>query len=154
MIIAVYFVRTAGKISRRRFVEYLENEGFVCEVDEITDNAKVLNSRFPIIINATDKKYTILHTVTSSAAAAASDLLISEEEFYVLYKKGNCNYKEYLSAIRQVLLRYGYTDREIAEYFARPDIERIIKGFFADYKIGFEDSTPKAAATCLDLEFE
>jgi hypothetical protein len=87
MIITVYFVRTTEKASRRQLVDYLESEGFVCEEDEATGRAKVLNSRFPLRINETEMTYSMLHNVTCAAAAAASGILISEEEFYELYNE-------------------------------------------------------------------
>lgn len=148
------FVNPKHETSRKDLIDYLEDEGFECEEDDITDRQIVLESRFPVVIDVFNKSYTILHTITSSAAAASSDILISEEEFYVLYKGPECTCEEYLAAVWNALIRYKYSDEEIAEFFASPEIEKVLMSNYADYLIGLEGCTPSQTANCLDLMYE
>lgn len=149
-----YFVYTARRATRRKLVEFLESEGFKCEVDSVTDRRTVLGSRLPVAIYATDKRYAMLHNVTCAAGAASRHLLISEEEFYVLYKGGNCTREEYQGAVRKALQRYRYTVGQIDEFFARPDVERLLRCNYADYIIGLEGCSPMATAESIELKIE
>ncbi len=80
------YVRTEDVKARERLISFLEGEGFRCEEDELTDRQAVLGSRLPVIVDMTNKVYSVIHTVTSAAAAVSSDAVISEEVFYDDYK--------------------------------------------------------------------
>ncbi len=152
----VYYVRTASSESRLRLVDYIESEGFSCEVDEVTNRDIVLESRYPVVINAVGKVYSMLHNTTTAAAAVSSHMVINEADFYVLYKKENCSYEEYIEAVRDHFKGYNYSEDEITEFFNRPDIASVIKENYKNYinrnelGIGY----PASVAGCLDLMYE
>ncbi len=154
LIVAVYYVYTADRITRKNLLEFLEQLGYKCEEDELTNRKIVLNSRFPVMVDEITKRYSILHNTVCAAAAASSQQLVSEEEFYALIKGADCLYDEYLSAVRRALNRLAYTDEEIAELFARPDIEQVLKDSYAAFRNGLECYTPGETAEILDLKIE
>lgn len=80
------YVKTKSGESRQLLVDYLENEGFVCIVDEVTNKEIILSSKYPIKVDIENKTYSILHSTTAAAAATSSGLVISEEEFYRMRK--------------------------------------------------------------------
>ena len=152
-IVAVYHVYTADKESRKDLVEFLEQQGYVCEEDNVTNREKVLNTRLPVVVNVIDRKYSILHNVVCAAASIASNMLISEEEFYVLYKGCNCTYSEYVAAVRRALKRC-VNDEEIPDLISRLDVEAVLNSNYEGFLIGLDGCSPRETAESLWLEFE
>ena len=153
-IVAVYYVYTADRITRKNLLEFLEQQGYKCEEDDLTNRKIVLNSRFPVMVDEITKRYSVLHNTVCAAAAASSQRLVSEEEFYVLFKGADCLYDEYLVAVRHALNRLEYTDEEIAELFSRTDIEQVLKDSYVAFRNGLECYTPRDTAEILDLKIE
>ena len=114
-----YFVYTARRATRRKLVEFLESEGFKCEVDSVTDRRTVLGSRLPVAIYATDKRYAMLHNVTCAAGAASRHLLISEEE-YNAWATDNLIRKLYNGSARDLVAALVQS-----EGLSRDDIEEL-----------------------------
>ncbi|MBR3532762.1 MAG: hypothetical protein IKN80_02580 [Clostridiales bacterium] len=75
------YVRTEDVKARERLISFLEGEGFRCDADR----QAVVELRFPVVVDMTDKVYSVIHTVTSAAAAVSSDAVISEDRFYEEY---------------------------------------------------------------------
>ncbi len=153
-IVAVYHVYTADKESRSDLLEFLELQGYECEVDNVTNREKVLNTRFPVVVNVIDRKYSMLHNVVCAAASIASNMLISEEEFYVLYKGSNCTYSEYKAAVKRALKRCVNDEEEIPELISRPEVEVVLNSNYEGFLIGLDGSSPRETAESLGLEFE
>ena len=153
-IVAVYHIYTADKESRKELIEFLEQQGYECEEDNVTNREKVLNTRLPVVVNVIDRKYTILHNVVCAAASIASNMLISEEEFYVLYKGSNCTYSEYVTAVKRALKRCVDDEDEIPDLISRPDVEAVINSNYEGFLIGLDGCSPKETAASLGLEIE
>ena len=153
-IVAVYHVYTADKESRKDLVEFLEQQGYVCEEDNVTNRDKVLNTRLPVVVNVIDRKYSMLHNVVCAAASISSNMLISEEEFYVLYKGSNCTYSEYVTAVKRALKRCVDDVEEVPELISRPDIEAVLNSNYEGFLIGLDGCSPRETAESLGLEFD
>lgn len=151
-ILAVYHVYTADKESRRDLVEFLEMQGYECEVDNVTNRDKVLNTRLPVVVNVVDRKYSMLHNVVCAAASIASNMLISEEEFYVLYKGRNCTYSEYKAAVKRALKRCVGDEERVPDLISRPDVEAVINSNYEGFLVGLDACSPRETAESLELE--
>ena len=152
-IVAVYHVYTVDKESRKALVEFLEQQGYECEVDNVTNREKVLNTRLPVVVNVIERKYSMLHNVVCAAASIASNMLISEEEFYVLYKGSNCTYSEYKAAVKRALRRC-LDEEEIPDLISRPDVEAVINSNYEGFLIGLDGCSPRETAESLRVEYE
>ena len=153
-IVAIYHVYTADKESRKDLIEFLEQQGYVCEEDNVTNREKVLNTRLPVVVNVIDKKYSMLHNVVCAAASIASNMLICEEEFYVLYKGRNCTYSEYKAAVKRALKRCVDDEKEIPDLISRPDVEAVLNSYYEGFLVGLDGCSPRETAESLGLEFE
>jgi len=153
-IVAVYHVYTADKESRKDLVEFLEQQGYVCEEDNVTNRDKVLNTRLPVVVNVIDRKYSMLHNVVCAAASIASNMLISEEEFYVLYKGSNCAYSEYVAAVKRALKRCMADEEDIPDFISRPDVEAVINSNYEGFLIGLDGCLPRETAESFWGEIE
>ena len=153
-IVAVYHVYTADKESRKDLVEFLEQQGYVCEEDNVTNRDKVLNTRLPVVVNVIDRKYSMLHNIVCAAASIASNMLISEEEFYVLHKGKNCTYYEYKTAVKRALKRCVNDEEEIPDLISRPDVEAVLNSNYEGFLIGLDGCSPRETAESLGLEFD
>lgn len=152
----VYYVRPSRKKDRAKLVDYIESEGFTCDVDDVTNKDIILESKYPMVIDVDNHRYSMLHNTTTSAAAVSSGFVITEAQFYVAYKKADCSYEEYIEAVRDYFEEYKYSADEITEYFNRPDIESLIKENYNSYIKYSEagNSYPAAVASCLDMMYE
>ena len=153
-IVAVYHVYTKDKESRKELLEFLELQGYVCEVDNVTNRDKVLYTRLPVVVNVIDRKYSILHNVVCAAASIASNMLISEEEFYVLYKGRNCTFSEYKAAVKRALKRCVNDEEEILDLISRPDVEAVFNCNYEGFLVGLDGCSPRETAESLGLEFD
>ena len=153
-IVAVYHVYTANKESRQDLVEFLEQQGYKCEEDNITSRDIILNTRLPVVVNVIDRKYSILHNVVCAAASIASNMLISEEEFYVLYKGRNCTFFEYRTAVKRALKRCVADEREIPDLISRPEVEAVLNSNYEGFLVGFDGCSPRETAESLGVELE
>ncbi len=153
-IVAVYHVYTADKESRKDLVEFLEQQGYVCEEDNVTNRDKVLNTRLPVVVNVIDRKYSMLHNVVCAAASIASNMLISEEGFYVLYKGKNCTYNEYIAAVKRALKRYVADEEDIPDLISRPEVEVVLNSNYEGFLIGLDGCSPRETAESLAVEIE
>lgn len=153
-IVAVHHIYTADKESRQDLVEFLEQQGYVCEEDNVTNREKVLNTRLPVVVNVIDRKYSILHNVVCAAASIASNMLISEEEFYVLYMGRSCTYSEYVAAVKRALKRCAEDKKEIPDLISRPDVEAVLNSNYEGFLVGLDGCSPRETAESLGLEFE
>lgn len=153
-IVAVYHVYTEDKESRNDLLEFLELQGYECEVDNVTNRDKLLNTRLPVVVNVIDRKYSMLHNVVCAAASIASNMLISEEEFYVLYKGKNCTYYEYKTAVKRALKRCVADENEISDLISRPDVESVINSNYEGFLAGLDGCSPRETAESLGVEFE
>lgn len=153
-IVAVYHVYTADKESRKELVEFLELQGYECEVDNVTNRDKVLNSRLPVVVNVIGRKYSMLHNVVCAAASIASNMLISEEEFYVLYKGRNCTFCEYRAAVKCALKRCVADEKEIPDLISRTDVEAVINSNYEGFLAGLDGCLPRETAESLGVEIE
>ena len=153
-IVAVYHVYTADKESRKDLVEFLEQQGYVCEEDNVTNREKVLNTRLPVVVNVIDRKYSMLHNVVCAAASIASNMLISEDEFYVLYKGRNCTYSEYVTAVKRALKRCVDDEEGIPDLISRPDVEAVINSNYEGFLAGLDGCSPRETAESLEVELE
>ena len=153
-IVAMYHVYTADKESRKALVEFLEQQGYVCEEDDVTNREKVLNARLPVVVNVIDRKYSMLHNVVCAAASIASNMLISEEEFYVLYKGKNCTYSEYIAAVKRDLKRYVTDKEDIPDLISRPEVEAVLNSNYEGFLFGLDGCSPRETAESLGLEFD
>ena len=153
-IVAVYHVYTTDKESRNDLLEFLEMQGYECEVDNVTNRDKVLNTRLPVVVNVIDRKYSILHNVVCAAASIASNMLISEEEFYVLYKGRYCTFSEYKAAVKRALKGCVADEEEISNLISRPDVEAVINSNYEGFLVGLDGCSPRETAESLKIEFE
>ena len=153
-IVAVYHVYTADKESRKDLIEFLEQQGYECAEDNVTNREKVLNTRLPVVVNVIDRKYSMLHNVVCAAASIASNMLISEEEFYVLYKGSNCTYSEYVTAVKRALKRTVSDEGEISDLISRPDVEAVINSNYEGFLVGLDGCSPRDTAESLGVEVE
>lgn len=153
-IVAVYHVYTADKESRKDLVEFLEQQGYVCEEDNVTNREKVLNTRLPVVVNVIERKYSMLHSVVCAAASIASNMLISEEEFYVLYKGRSCTYSEYVAAVRRALKRCVDDEKELPDLISRPNVEAVLNSNYEGFLIGLDGCSPRETAESLRVEIE
>ena len=76
-----YYARPRGKKARTNFIEFLEKNGFTCEVDELTSRESTIESKFPVVVDLDRKVYGHLHTTTSAAAAATSRMVMPVDRF-------------------------------------------------------------------------
>ena len=153
-IVAVYHVYTADKESRKDLIEFLEQQGYVCEEDNVTNREIVLNTRLPVVVNVIERKYSMLHNVVCAAASIASNMLISEEEFYVLYKGKNCSFSEYKAAVKRALKRCVDDEKELPDLISRPDIEVVLNSNYEGFLVGFDGCSPRETAESLGVGFE
>lgn len=153
-IVAVYHVYTAAKESRKDLIEFLEQQGYVCEEDNVTNREIVLNTRLPVVVNVIDRKYSMLHIVVCAAASIASNMLISEEEFYVLYKGRNCTFSEYKAAVKRALKRCVADEKEIPDLVSRPDVEAVINSNYEGFLAGLDGCSPRETAESFEVKFE
>ena len=153
-IVAVYHVYTADKESRNDLLVFLELQGYVCEVDNVTNRDKVLYTRLPVVVNVIDRKYSILHNVVCAAASIASNMLISEEEFYVLYKGRNCTFEEYKAAVKRALKRCVADEAGISDLILRPDVEAVLNSNYEGFLVGLDGCSPRETAESLGVEIE
>ena len=153
-IVAVYHVFTTDKESRQDLVEFLEQQGYECEEDNVTTREKVLNTRLPVVVNVIDRKYSMLHNVVCAAASIASNMLVSEEEFYVLYKGKNCTYSEYNVAVKRALKRCVDDEEEIPDLISRPNVEAVLNSNYEGFLIGLDGCSPRETAESLGVEIE
>ena len=107
----------------------------------------------PVVVNVIDRKYSMLHNVVCAAASIASNMLISEEEFYVLYKGRNCNYSEYVAAVKRALRRC-LDEEEISDLVSRPDVEAVINSNYEGFLIGLDGCSPRETAGSLGVKIE
>ncbi len=77
------FVHPSSPEERIRILEILESDGF--NPNEGYTKAKVLESRFPLMIFLSNKSYSHLESTMGAAAIAGSGRLVTEKEFYILY---------------------------------------------------------------------
>ena len=153
-IVAVHHVYTADKESRQDLVEFLEQQGYECEEDNVTNREKVLNTRLPVVVNVIDRKYSMLHNVVCAAASIASNILVSEEEFYVLYKGRYCTYSEYKAAVNRALKRCVDDEEEIPDLISRPEVEAVINSNYEGFLVGLDGCSPRETAESLGVELE
>lgn len=153
-IVAVYHVYTEDKESRNDLLEFLEMQGYECEVDNVTNRDKVLNTRLPVVVNVIDRKYSMLHNVVCAAASVASNMLISEEEFYVFYKGRNCTFSEYKAAVKCALKRCVGDEERVPDLISRPDVEAVVNSNYEGFLIGHDGCSPRETAESLGVEFE
>ena len=82
-----------NKEERQKFIEKLENKGYI--VDEtIFSRNYIISGIFPIIVNLKNKKISMMGNVTTSACAVQSKVLISQEEFWKSLSFQNTNIKD------------------------------------------------------------
>ena len=153
-IVAVYHVYTVDKESRSDLLEFLELQGYECEVDNVTNRDKVLNTRLPVVVNVIDRKYSILHNVVCAAASIASNMLISEEEFYVLYKGRNSAFSEYIAAVKRALKRCVEDEERIHDLISRPGVEEVLNSNYEGFLVGLDGCSPRETAESLGVEIE
>ena len=153
-IVAVYHVYTEDKESRNDLLEFLEQQGYECEEDNVTNRDKVLNTRLPVVVNVIDRKYSMLHNVVCAAASIASNMLISEEEFYVLYEGSNCTFEEYKTAVKRALKRCVDDEKEIPDLISIPDIEAVLNSNYEGFLVGIDGCSPRETAESLGVEYE
>ena len=153
-IVAIYHVYTADKESRKDLIEFLEQQGYVCEEDNVTNREKILNTRLPVVVNVIDRKYSMLHNVVCAAASIASNMLISEDEFYVLYKGRNCTFSEYKAAVKRAFKRCVADEKEIPDLILRPEVEVVLNSNYEGFLVGLEGCSPRETAESLGVEFE
>ena len=153
-IVAVHHVYTADKESRQDLVEFLEQQGYECEEDNVTNREKVLNTRLPVVVNVIDRKYSMLHNVVCAAASIASNILVSEEEFYVLYKGRYCTYSEYKAAVNRALKRCVDDEEEIPDLISRPEVEAVINSNYEGFLVGLDGCSPRETAESLRVDVE
>ena len=149
-----YFVRTSNAYSREQLLIFLDNKGYKCIEDDITNKQIVLDSVYPITVDTENKAYGVIHTTTCAAAAVSSRAVLEEDEFYVLFKGCMATYDEYLNVIKRLFLEYDYTVEERDEFFARGNIQEILKSNYKEYCEGIAGCEPRATASCLDLMYE
>ena len=153
-IVAVYHVYTTDKESRKDLVEFLEQQGYACEEDNVTNREKVLNTRLPVVVNVIDRKYSMLHNVVCAAASIASNMLISEEEFYVLYKGRDCAFSEYKAAVKRALKRCVNDEKRIPDLISSPEVEVVLNSNYERFLVGLDGCSPRETAESLGLEFD
>lgn len=61
---------------------------------------------------------------------------------------------EYLNVIKRLFLEYDYTVEERDEFFARGNIQEMLKGNYKEYCEGIAGCEPRATVSCLDLMYE
>lgn len=149
-----YIVRTSSAHSREQLLTFLDNNGYKCIEDDVTNRQIVLDSVYPITVDIENKEYGVIHTTTCASAAVSSQAVFEEDEFYVLFKGNMATYDEYLNVIKRLFLEYEYTVEERDEFFARPDIQEMLKGNYKVYCEGVAGCEPRATASCLDLMYE
>ena len=81
-----YYVDVRDKKERHSFVVFLEKNGFRCDVSEAVNRESTIVSRFPIIVDLGNKKYSHIGNTTCAAAAVTSKVVIPAEEFYIIYE--------------------------------------------------------------------
>ena len=143
-----YYVHADGD-SRRRLIEMLEKDGFGIEKIDAQTKQEILESKFPINVNVTDKLYGTIFP--DEDEAEISDRTTEMTEFLVLYKKSKCSYEEYYSVLKELFMKYGHSEEETDEFFASEKI--FIKTSYEEFRAGRKGQSPAAAAGCLDMMF-
>ena len=81
-----YYVDVRGKEERLCLIVFLEKNGFKCDISEAINRESTIESRFPIIVDTGNKRYSHIGNTTCAAAAVSSRRVIPVEEFYILYE--------------------------------------------------------------------
>ena len=84
--LGIYYVRLRGKKKRQEFVEFLEKNGFKCNVCDDTTRESTIESKFPILVDSERKVYGHLHTVTCAGAAASLGRVFPASIFIDMYE--------------------------------------------------------------------
>ena len=85
----VCYVMVSGEEERRRFIGFLEKNGFRCEDCTSSGKEKAVGSRFPVKIDVGRKVYGTVGNVLCAAAAASARVLISAEDFLEIFEVMN-----------------------------------------------------------------
>ena len=84
------YVDIRNKEERKDFIKNLETKGYIID-EKYFKREDIIDGIFPIVVNITDKKITMLGNVTTSAAATSSGVLINKEQFDLLLKSKEKN---------------------------------------------------------------
>lgn len=84
------YVDIRNKEERKDFIKNLETKGYIIN-EKYFKREDIIDGIFPIVVNITDKKITMLGNVTTSAAATSSGVLINKEQFDLLLKSKEKN---------------------------------------------------------------
>ena len=84
------YVEIKNKEEREAFIKNLETKGYTI-AKTCFNREDIIDGIFPIVVNITDKKITMLGNVTTSAAATSSGVLINKEQFDLLLKSKEKN---------------------------------------------------------------
>ena len=74
-----YYVRVAEINLRENLIETLENKGYK-NVENSDNRWEIIESKYPIMVNITDKEYGVLHSITSAAAALSAGIVIEIQD--------------------------------------------------------------------------
>ena len=108
------YVRTPDADSRRGLIETLEKEGFDIEEGDGKTREEIIQSEFPLMINETDKKFSLVHNSDDEAELDKSGRIIDLDEFYVYYKRSECTYGEYYAVVQKLFVRSSRYNEEEA----------------------------------------
>lgn len=141
------------KNKRIELIEFLESKGYSVVNDQVTNRELLIESKYPILVNAEVKTINMFHNTVSAAAVTGSGMLISPDEFYEEYKRVSMTYEEYYNEIYKHLLNY-YSDKDANEYLSRPDIKEMLLQHYDGYtKRNVAGYSPAATANCLDYMY-
>lgn len=75
------------KDKRIELISFLESKGYSVVNDQVTNRELLIESKYPILLNAEEKTINMFHNTVSAAAAAGSGALMNLDEFYNEYKR-------------------------------------------------------------------
>lgn len=141
------------KDKRIELIEFLESKGYSVVNDQVTNRELLVESKYPILVNAEEKTINMFHNTVSAAAVTGSGMLISPDEFYEEYKRVSMTYEEYYNEVYKQL-SYYYSKKDIDEYLSRSDIKEMLLQHYNGYtKRNVAGYSPAATANCLDYMY-